>query len=103
MFTPATDWLRVIAGTALLHAGPYTHQVVVASAGQVSSVRGPLQPAYFLRVTVESEDVMVCHPHVMMVNVSRPWATRGGEKPHYIIWAQDNAADVILKLKIWLI
>lgn len=68
VFTPGADRL---AGGALLHAGPHIHHVVVAPAGQVSPIRGPLQPTHFLRVTGEREDVVVRHPNVVMVNVSR--------------------------------
>lgn len=70
MFAPAADQLVVVAGAALLRAGPHAHQVVVASTSQVSPVGGPLQATHLLRVSTEGGNVMVCHPHVMVVDVS---------------------------------
>lgn len=70
MFAPAADQLAVIAGAALLCTGPYAHQVVIASTSQVSPIRGPLKAAHLLRVRSEGADVMVCHPHIMVVDVS---------------------------------
>lgn len=70
MFVPTADGLVVIDTAALWHTGPNAHQVVVASTGQVSAIGGPLEPTHLLGVTGQGEDVMVCHPHIMMVDVS---------------------------------
>lgn len=78
MFAPATDQLAVVASTAPLCTGPYAHQVIIASTSQVSPIRGPLQAAHFLCVSSQGADVMVCHPHIMVVDVSRSGATAGG-------------------------
>lgn len=78
MFAPAMDQLAVVASTAPLCTGPYAHQVIIASTSQVSPIRGPLQAAHFLCVSSQGADVMVCHPHIMVVDVSRSGATAGG-------------------------
>lgn len=76
MFTPAVNGLAVAADAALLQTRPYIHQVVIAPAGQVSPIKGPLQPTYPLGVTSEHAEVMVCQPHVRMVDVPCFSATR---------------------------
>lgn len=70
MFAPSVKGLTPVARTALLHTWPHTQQVVIAAAGQVSTVRGPLQPAHLLGVTGQCADVMLGHPHIVVMNVS---------------------------------
>lgn len=74
----AVDSITALAA-ALLHTWPHVHKVVVAATGQVSSIRGPLQPTHLLRVSGQGEDVVVCYPYIMVVDVTRSGATGKGK------------------------
>lgn len=75
VLAPAVQGLALVADAALAHARPHIHQVVVAAAGQVAAIGGPLEAAHFLGVTRQREDVVVRHTHVMMVDASRSRGT----------------------------
>lgn len=93
MLAPAVHWL--VGVPALLHVWPHTHKVVVPSAGQVTTIRWPPQPTHLLRVSCERADVMLCHTHIMMVDVSRSWAaTRGHEQ-------QVRVKETVTELFLW--
>ena len=70
MLTPAVEGLALIADAAFAKTGPDVHHVVVAAAGQVAAIGGPLKAAHLLRVACQSEDVVVGHPYVVVVDVS---------------------------------
>lgn len=96
MFAPATDQLAVVASAALLCTGPYAHQVIIASTSQVSPIRGPLEAAHLLCVSSQGADVMVCHPHIMVVDVSWSGATVGGGERGEHTWVQkmENTREI---------
>lgn len=54
---------------------PNVQDVIVASAGQVSAVRWPLQPADLLGVTAQGGHVVIRHPNVVVVDEAAPWST----------------------------
>lgn len=82
MFTKGVNILAAVLDAAPLHTWPNEHPVVIASTGQVPAIWGPPQPTYLLGVTSEWADVMFCHPHIMMMNVSWSWATAETQISH---------------------
>ena len=58
---------------------PETQQVVIAATGKIFAVRRPLQSTHFLRVFVQSANMVVSNSDIMVVNCSV--ATSTGIKP----------------------
>jgi hypothetical protein len=62
---------------------PDVEHVVVAAAGEVASVGGPREAAHLLRVTGQCGHVVICHAHVVVVDLARACAAVG-EKQSFI-------------------
>ena len=54
---------------------PHIDHVVVSTASQESAIRGPLDPTYIQGVSLECVCVELCHPDVIVVDVSRLGST----------------------------
>lgn len=50
---------------------PHVHHVIIATACQVSSIRGPAQPTYFLAMATQCGHMVFCYPNIMVVYVAR--------------------------------
>ena len=66
---------RSIAVSDCIDAGiPDQQQVIVSSASEVFSIRGPPEPTHFLGVSGKSSNMVICHSDIMVVyrSVSAP-------------------------------
>ena len=98
-FEGVADWLPVLPLCLYLDCGqvlgeaeqrsaggvliPDTEQVVIAAAGQVTSVARPLQAADLLTVSPQRADVMGRHTHVVLVYGPSTTATAHTDTTHH--------------------
>ena len=54
---------------------PDIDEVIVSAAGQISPVGGPAEATDLLRVVGERRHVMLCHTHIMVVDITRARTT----------------------------